>query len=70
MADPRLAIEAALQLGPDVAFLDIGMPHINGYELAAMLRERFGSKLCLVAACASDRRLKRSAGNPEGREKL
>lgn len=39
-------------LALDVAFIDIGMPHINGYELATTLRERFGAQLCLVAVTA------------------
>lgn len=49
VTDPRLAVPTALQMNPEVAFLDIGMPHINGYELAAMLRETFGPKMRLIA---------------------
>lgn len=66
VTDPRLALDAALTLNPDAAFLDIGMPHINGYELAATLRESFGRKLCLVAftayGSATDREMSRAAG--------
>ena len=35
---------------PDIAFLDIGMPGMNGYELAQRLREQRGTdNLMLVA---------------------
>jgi two-component system CheB/CheR fusion protein len=33
----------------DVAFLDIGMPRMNGYDAASKLREQFGSRIKLVA---------------------
>ncbi|MCM5680053.1 ATP-binding protein [Schlegelella sp. S2-27] len=36
--DPRRALEQAVALQPDAVIVDIGMPHINGYELARMLR--------------------------------
>src|SRR5690606_17295730 len=32
------AIEAAVELKPDVAFLDIGLPEVSGYEVATRLR--------------------------------
>src|SRR5690606_37411114 len=32
------ALEAAAQLEPEVAFLDIGLPHVSGYEVAARLK--------------------------------
>jgi CheY-like chemotaxis protein len=66
VTDPRLAMDAALEFSPSIAFIDIGMPHINGYELARALRERFGTKLCLVAltayGSAGDRQMSRSVG--------
>jgi CheY-like chemotaxis protein len=34
------AIEAALACAPDLVFLDIGLPEMDGYELARCLRER------------------------------
>ena len=37
--DGRSAIEAAMQDPPDVIFLDIGMPEMDGYEVARQLRE-------------------------------
>jgi CheY-like chemotaxis protein len=66
VTDSRLAISAALQMNPNVAFLDIGMPHINGYELAATLRKTFGTKVSLVAltayGSAADREMSRVVG--------
>jgi PAS domain S-box-containing protein len=36
------ALRAAGGFRPDVAILDIGLPHMDGYELAAQLRARLG----------------------------
>ena len=48
--EPLKAVAAADAFRPDVAFLDIGMPALNGYELAALLkREPWASRLLLVA---------------------
>jgi CheY-like chemotaxis protein len=37
--DSREALEAAKAFHPDIAFLDLGMPHIDGCELARLFRE-------------------------------
>ena len=37
------ALEVAKRTQPGLAFLDIGMPGMTGYELAPMLREQVGS---------------------------
>src|SRR4030095_11053674 len=37
--DSAEALQKATQVIPDVAFLDIGLPEIDGYELARRLRE-------------------------------
>jgi CheY-like chemotaxis protein len=47
--DGRTALDEAKTFRPDVAILDIGMPHINGYDVARRLREQFGSSLTLIA---------------------
>ena len=48
--DGTQALEAVFQDRHDAAFLDIGMPGLNGYELAARIRsEAWGSKLLLIA---------------------
>jgi CheY-like chemotaxis protein len=36
--DGREAIAAALREAPDVIFLDIGLPAMNGYEVARLMR--------------------------------
>ncbi len=38
--DGRRAVEQALGFDPDVAILDIGMPEMNGFDVARQLRER------------------------------
>lgn len=40
--DSANALDRAQAFGPDVALLDIGLPDINGYELAERLRARGG----------------------------
>jgi signal transduction histidine kinase len=71
--DTRMAHSAAAALalapdfGPDVALLDIGLPDINGYELARRLRAAGGERpLLLIAATGwgqeKDRRMAFDAG--------
>ena len=44
------AIEAAEQFEPDVVFLDLGMPRLDGYDAARHIRRQpWGSNLLLVA---------------------
>lgn len=38
--ESRQALAAALDFKPDVVFLDIGMPHLNGFDLARAMREQ------------------------------
>lgn len=38
--DPMLVVAAALEHVPDLAFLDVGMPVLNGYALATRLRSQ------------------------------
>lgn len=39
ITDPRTAVAKAKTFRPQIVLLDIGMPYINGYELAPLLRE-------------------------------
>jgi CheY-like chemotaxis protein len=56
VTDPWQAIEAVRRLRPELVFLDIGMPEINGYALARMLRQEFGfDGVKIVALTAWDR---------------
>jgi CheY-like chemotaxis protein len=46
----RAALSLAQTFRPDVAILDIGMPELNGYEVAKELRRAsWGARMCLVA---------------------
>jgi PAS domain S-box-containing protein len=40
--DPAAALTLASSFKPEVAFLDIGLPVMDGYELAALLRKELG----------------------------
>jgi DNA-binding response OmpR family regulator len=37
--DGRIGIEIAEEFNPDICLLDIGLPGMNGYQLAGILRE-------------------------------
>jgi two-component system, sensor histidine kinase len=48
--DGAAGLAAAERLRPDIAFLDIGMPKLNGYDLARHLRELQRTANCLLVA--------------------
>jgi DNA-binding LytR/AlgR family response regulator len=51
VADGRAAVAAALQQRPEVAFLDVNMPHLDGTAAARQLRERgYAGELVFVTA--------------------
>jgi signal transduction histidine kinase len=65
--DPLLALDAVASFEPEIAFLDVGMPKLNGLELAGMIRATAaGSSIVLVALTGwgqdDDRRRSRDAG--------
>ena len=65
--DGGQALEAARQFQPTVVLLDIGLPEMDGYEVASRLRaQRGGDALLLVAVTGygqeSDRKRSEEAG--------
>ena len=48
ITDPRDALTEIIQLKPDIAFLDIGMPYLDGYQLVRLLRAEYQLQLKLV----------------------
>jgi CheY-like chemotaxis protein len=43
-------VAKASEFLPQIAFLDIGMPKLNGYDLARRLRELPGLQECVLVA--------------------
>ncbi|HZQ71724.1 MAG TPA: PAS domain-containing protein [Burkholderiales bacterium] len=64
--DGAAALELAEEAKPRVAVLDIGMPGINGYDVARDVRARYGKDVLLIALTGwgqeADRRRSREAG--------
>jgi CheY-like chemotaxis protein len=56
--DSPSALQKAIEFGPDVAFLDLGLPVLDGYVL--QLRQRFGDRIKMVAVSGH--------GSPEHRK--
>jgi CheY-like chemotaxis protein len=52
-SDGLAAVEAAELHHPDAVLLDIGLPKLNGYEVAKRLREKKGPKRPLLIAITS-----------------
>jgi CheY-like chemotaxis protein len=65
--DGLAAVDAAANLQPDVIFMDIGLPVLNGYEAARRIRGLQGDKKPVLVALTgwsqdADRRRSESAG--------
>jgi signal transduction histidine kinase len=65
--DGPAALAAARSMRPEVVFLDIGLPGMDGYEVARRLRSEHGARGMLLVAVTGyglerDRRLAREAG--------
>jgi CheY-like chemotaxis protein len=66
-ADGHAGLEAALRLVPDIALIDVGLPGLDGYEVAQRIRAtEAGAAMLLVALTgygqAEDRRRALAAG--------
>jgi CheY-like chemotaxis protein len=65
--DSRTALESLAAMQPDVVLLDLGMPGMNGWELAKRIREQAFQKRCFLIAVSGyarveDRMLSEAAG--------
>jgi CheY-like chemotaxis protein len=64
--EPKEVLDTARAFRPDLVLLDIGMPDIDGHQLARLLRNEFGAELRIVAVTAygrdEDRQRTRKAG--------
>ena len=64
--DGHQALDAARTFEPEIVLLDIGIPGLDGYEVAARLRSEHGAELKLIALTGygreDDRRRSRDAG--------
>jgi signal transduction histidine kinase/CheY-like chemotaxis protein len=65
--DGAEALEAAREFRPEVAFLDIGMPKVHGYDVARRLRDEAATAHCMLVAVTGwgqegDRAQARAAG--------
>lgn len=65
--DGNAALQAAASFKPEFAFLDIGLPHVNGYDLARRLRESPATESSVLTAVTgwgqeADRARAREAG--------
>ena len=61
-ADGRRGLEMALSLRPDVALIDLGLPGLDGYEIARQLRASDERRAILLVAVTG-------YGSPEDRER-
>ena len=52
----KVALELALELAPDVVVLDIGLPDLNGMEVAARLRQSGNPARIVALSAYSDKR--------------
>jgi CheY-like chemotaxis protein len=60
------ALESSQSFRPDLVILDIGMPKLNGYDVAREIRSRGDSHITLIAVTGwgqqEDKRQAREAG--------
>src|SRR5579871_5333729 len=65
-ADGQEGVQKALASHPEIALIDIGLPHLDGYQVARRLRSELGSGIFLIACTAygspDDRRRALEAG--------
>jgi CheY-like chemotaxis protein len=50
VTNPAVALDAAQAIEADIVFLDIGMPQLNGYELARLFRQSYRDRPLRIVA--------------------
>src|SRR3954466_4559261 len=60
-ADGRAALELARKIRPELVFLDIGLPTMNGFEVARALRRELGQGVRIIAVTGSGQQEDRDA---------
>lgn len=64
--DGQSGLDAALARPPLIALIDLGLPVLDGYEVARAIRDRFGRSVWLIALTSrtapADRRRSAEAG--------
>jgi CheY-like chemotaxis protein len=50
VTEPKKVMDVARRLRPELVFLDLGMPEMDGYEIARMLRAEFGFEAMRLVA--------------------
>ncbi|WP_165220189.1 response regulator [Aquisphaera insulae] len=58
------ALKVASRFLPEAALIDVGLPGLNGHEVAARLREQFGEDLLLVLITAYNSNDRRDDSKP------
>lgn len=56
-------VEKAIRLRPDIVILDIGLPHINGLDAAAMIRRHCSSTAIVFLSANTDASIHHAALN-------
>ena len=66
----REAVELAKKHQPDIAFMDINMPEMNGFEAYQAMHNIFPTMACVIISAEDDNQSFRSAMNVGAREYL
>jgi CheY-like chemotaxis protein len=60
--DPLIALGSVEEFAPEVAVLDIGLPGMDGYELAGRMRQQSSCRLVALTGYGEDQQRARSEG--------